>query len=183
MSWKFSFILFIIVIAVIAGCNKKNQEPEKNEKETLQDTKIKEDEHIAPDFSLFTPDGEKVTLSDYSGKIILLDFWATWCPPCIKSIPDLISIQNKYKGDLVVIGISMDHPSLNNDNLLQFIKKHSIDYSVVVGTQKVASDYGDIQAIPTLFIIDREGRIINEHIGLVPISTLEKEITAALKKS
>ncbi len=133
----------------------------------------------APDFTLYTLEGTEIKLSNYLGKIVILDFWATWCAPCRKSIPDLISIQDEYEDDLVVIGISFDQPASQN-NLQQFINNFGINYPVVLGTNEVSEAYGNIQAIPTSFIIDTEGNIINKHIGLVPKSTLIEEINSLL---
>ena len=113
------------------------------------------------------------------GKVVILDFWATWCPPCRKGIPDLISIQNEYKDDLVVIGISLDQPA-TQDQLVPFIESYGINYPIVLGNIEVSSAYGNIQAIPTTFIIDKEGNIINKHIGLAPKSTLVEEINLLL---
>ncbi len=87
--------------------------------------------------------------------------------PCRKGIPDLISIQNEYKDDLVVIGISFDQPA-TQDQLVPFIENYGINYPIVLGNIEVSAAYGNIQAIPTSFIIDQEGNIINKHIGLVP---------------
>jgi thiol-disulfide isomerase/thioredoxin len=143
---------------------------------------ISGDEKLAPEFSLYTLDGDEIRLSDYAGKIVILDFWATWCPPCRKSIPDLISIQNEYKDDLIIIGISLDQPSTQGE-LQPFIESYGINYPIVLGTLEVVEAYGNIQAIPTSFTIDREGKIINKHIGLVPKSTLVEEIEAILNGS
>ena len=133
----------------------------------------------APDFTLYTLDGEEVKLSDYLGKVVILDFWATWCSPCRKGIPDLISIQNEYNDDLVVIGISLDQPATQNE-MVPFIKNYGINYPIVLGNIEVSAAYGNIQAIPTSFVIDKEGNIINKHIGLVPKSTLIEEINLLL---
>lgn len=136
-------------------------------------------DNSAPDFTLYTLDGEEVRLSDYLGKVVIIDFWATWCAPCRKGIPDLVSIQNEFKDDLVVIGISLDQPS-TQDQLIPFIEHFGINYPVVLGNIEVSDAYGNIQAIPTSFIIDQEGYIINKHIGLIPKSKLLEEINSLL---
>lgn len=136
----------------------------------------------APDFSLITLEGDSVKLSDYAGKIIILDFWATWCPPCRKGIPDLISIQNEFENDVTVIGISLDQPSMQDD-LSSFIEDYRINYPILLGTLEVVMAYGNVRAIPTSFIIDRDGIIVNKYMGLVPKSIYVREINSLLDNS
>jgi cytochrome c biogenesis protein CcmG/thiol:disulfide interchange protein DsbE len=136
----------------------------------------------AADFNLKTLDGKDVKLSDYKGKIVIIDFWATWCPPCRKGIPDLVELQKEYKDNLVVIGISLDQQNTIKD-LDPFIQNYGINYPVVLGTQKVVADYGNIQAIPTSFIVDQSGNIVDTHVGLVPKSTYTEKINKLLKRS
>lgn len=124
---------------------------------------------IAPDFSLKDLSGNMVSLKQYRGHIVVVDFWATWCFPCRKSIPGLISLQNKYRDQkLVVMGISMDDPSRVDDkNLLAFKESVKINYPILRATQKVVQDYfgNDRIAIPTMFVISREGEIAHKHVG------------------
>lgn len=135
----------------------------------------------APDFALKSVDGKTVKLSDYKGKIVIVDFWATWCPPCRKGIPDLISIQSEYKNDLVIIGISLDSEKTIKD-VPGFVKNYGINYPIVYGNEKVANDFGGIQGIPTAFIIDKNGSIADMHVGLVPKDTFVDKIKELLKK-
>lgn len=132
---------------------------------------------LAYDFKLKSIDGSTKKLSDYKGKVIVLDFWATWCQPCIKGIPDLIDIQKSMK-DVQVIGITVDENPMKV--VPDFIKKHNINYPILIGSEEVYRQYGGINAIPTTFIIDKEGRIRNKHIGLVPKNVLVEEIKKAL---
>ena len=135
----------------------------------------------ASDFKLKTLEGKEVKLSDYRGKIVIIDFWATWCPPCRKGIPDLISLQEEFKKDLVVIGISLDQQNTIKD-LKPFIENYKINYPVVLGDEKVVKDYGGISAIPTSFIIDQKGNIVDTHVGLVPKTVYADQIKSLLKK-
>jgi cytochrome c biogenesis protein CcmG/thiol:disulfide interchange protein DsbE len=98
-----------------------------------------------------------------------VDFWATWCPPCRKGIPDLIQIQKEYPKDVVVIGISLDRDT--KSEVPAFVKNYGINYPVVYGDGKVDKNFGGIEAIPTAFVIDRNGNIVDKHVGLVPKST------------
>lgn len=139
------------------------------------------DKKKAPNFALKTLEGKTVKLSDYKGKIVLIDFWATWCPPCKKGIPDLIELQKSYSKDLVVVGISLDQERTIKD-LKPFIENYGINYPVVLGDQKVVLDYGGVNAIPTSFIVDQKGFIVDSHVGLVPKSVYENKIKTLLGK-
>lgn len=176
-------ILFFIMIVSVAiyGCEKQdtnNNIPEVKESAVS----LTSDAKKAADFSLKTLDGKEIKLSDYKGKIVIIDFWATWCPPCRKGIPDLVELQKEFKDKLVVIGISLDQQNTIKD-LAPFIKQYGINYPVVLGDQKVVMDYGNIQAIPTSFIVDQAGNIVDTHVGLVPKSTYTNKINQLLKKS
>jgi thiol-disulfide isomerase/thioredoxin len=179
MIRKILILLMMIFTAAMYGSIDSTPKSESNKNNLFETTESNIITDAAPDFTLYTLNGDEVKLSDYLGKVVILDFWATWCAPCRKGIPDLISIQNEYKDDLVVIGISFDQPA-TQDQLIPFIKNYGINYPIVLGNIEVSAAYGNIQAIPTSFIIDQEGNISNKHIGLVPKSTLIEEINLLL---
>ena len=134
---------------------------------------------LAPDFSLATTDGKTLKLSSYRGKVVIVDFWATWCPPCLKGIPDLIELKKKYgKKGFEVIGVSVDTES--KDKVVPFIKEKGINYPVVYGDMNVYQQYGGIRSIPTSFVIDKNGKIIASYEGLMPIDTYETYIKKLL---
>lgn len=134
----------------------------------------------APDFTLTDLEGKNFSLSDASGKVIVLDFWATWCPPCQESVPELVELQNKYGTQgLEVIGISLDRTGKRA--VKPFAKKFKVNYKLLVGDySKVVEDYGGIIGIPTLFVIDRSGNIIAKYIGYVEKEELEAQIKKLL---
>jgi cytochrome c biogenesis protein CcmG/thiol:disulfide interchange protein DsbE len=139
-------------------------------------------EQPAPDFTLKRISGDPVSLKQFRGNIVLLDFWATWCPPCRQSIPELIELQKKYKDKgLVVLGISVDDPHMVNDNYLRaFMEKFRINYRVLRSTDDVLRDYFGTKEfpIPTMFIIDRNGKINRKMEGFRPgyLEKLLKEL-------
>lgn len=137
--------------------------------------------NLAADFTLPKTDGSELKLSDYRGKIVIIDFWATWCPPCRKGIPDLISIQKEFEKDVVVIGISLDTETKND--VVPFIKKYGVNYPVVYGNAEVVQAFGNIQAIPTAFVLNKKGEIVDTHVGLVDKSVYTNKIKELLKKS
>jgi peroxiredoxin len=123
----------------------------------------------APDFSLNDLAGNTVTLKQYRGSIVILDFWATWCPPCRAAIPELVTMQKKYKDKkFVVLGISMDDPhKVTNEYLRAFSEKIKINYPVLRFDLKVLENYfgTEMPALPTLFIIDRNGLVRDKQVG------------------
>lgn len=142
-------------------------------------------EVTAPLFSLTTPSGEKIHLADFRGKVIILDFWATWCPPCQEGIPHLNQLYREYRKDgLVVIGISLDRGG--PEEVRRFLDQKGVEYINVMGNEEVFQAYsglpglGKIQGIPTAFIVDREGRVHKKFVGLTPKQTLEAAIKPIL---
>ena len=137
----------------------------------------------APDFSLPDLSGNKVTLQQYRGNVVILDFWAIWCVPCLKSIPQMVQIQEKYKDKgLVVLGISLDDPrKLDDLSLLEFKKRRKINYRILRGTEQVTDQYfrGTRLEIPTLFIIDQDGKIVERHKGF-ELGDVEKALQKLL---
>ena len=136
----------------------------------------------APDFELSTLDGVVIRLSDYPGKIIIVDFWATWCAPCRMAVPELVELQNEYRDDLVIIGISLDQP-YTQQNLKPFIDSYGINYPIVLGTLEVVEAYGNIRGIPTSFILNQDGEIVNKFTGYVPKSHYTTVIDRLLHSS
>jgi len=134
----------------------------------------------APDFSTIALDGRSFTLSSLRGKVILLNFWATWCPPCRGEIPDLIQLNNDYKtAGLAMVGVSLDNkPSV----VREFVKKKRINYTILPITKNISAKYNDIVGIPTTFIIDKNGYIVKKYVGAVEKEILEKEIIRLLNK-
>ena len=135
---------------------------------------------LAPDFSLADLAGENIHLSSYRGKVVLLDFWATWCDPCREEIPHLVELQNKYGAQgLQIIGVSMDD---GPEPVREFFQQFKINYPVVMGNAKTGELYGGILGLPIAFLIGRDGRISTKHIGAADISVLEAEIVNLLRE-
>jgi len=132
----------------------------------------------APDFNLTALDGKAVTLAGSKGRVILLNFWATWCGPCRAEIPDLIELQNKYKDRLQILGLVVDDD--DQDAIKEFTEKFGINYPVALATNDIRMQYGGIVALPTSFVLDAEGRIVQKHEGLRDPVLYETEIRALL---
>jgi cytochrome c biogenesis protein CcmG/thiol:disulfide interchange protein DsbE len=172
------FLIIMLAFSINTFCADKNDNKIKSS--TIENKVANPDENKAPDFTLKSFDGKTVKLSDYKGKVIIIDFWATWCPPCRKGIPDLISIQNDYKNDVVIIGISLDGEKTLKD-VPGFVKSYAINYPIVYGDDKVVAAYGGIEGIPTAFVVDKKGNIVDKHVGLVPKDTYVNKIKELLK--
>ena len=132
----------------------------------------------APDFSLPQLDGQTLQLSSYRGKVVVLDFWATWCDPCREETPYLVQLQQKY-GDrgLQIIGISMDD---GPEPVRDFYQQFHMNYPVVMGTAKTGELYGGVLGLPIAFFVDREGKIYSKKIGAQSAAALEREIEKLL---
>lgn len=127
---------------------------------------MREDSQVAPDFTLKDLGGSDISLSDYKGKVLILNFWATWCPPCRAEIPDFIEVYSEYKDKgLEILGISVDQVS--PDQVRQFVERNEMNYPVAMATNQLFKDYPPPQAIPTTLIIDREGKIQYKKVGMM----------------
>ncbi len=133
--------------------------------------KAQETDTPAPDFTLKDLQGRTISLSSYKGKVLLLNFWATWCPPCRQEIPDFIEAYKEYKDNgLEILGVSVD--SLSLQKLTDWVASASINYPVALATRDVVMDYKPGDFIPASIFIDREGRIRYKHVGAMDKETL-----------
>jgi cytochrome c biogenesis protein CcmG, thiol:disulfide interchange protein DsbE len=134
--------------------------------------------NLAPDFSLPQLNGATLQLSAYRGKIVLLDFWATWCEPCRQEIPHFVDLQNKYGAQgFQIIGVSMDD---GPEPVQAFSRQYKMNYPVILGNAKIGDLYGGVLGLPIAFLIDGDGRIRVRHIGATDPAVIEKEIVGLL---
>ncbi len=124
-------------------------------------------------------DGRKLSLDDFKGKVVVLDYWATWCPPCRAEIPHFIEIQNEYKDKgVTVVGMSVD--STGPADVAKFVKDNGMNYPIVMADEKTATAYGADQGIPFTLVIDKNGNVVARHLGITDKSVFEDEIKKAL---
>ena len=171
------FHLFVCIAAVISlgSCSgKSSRQPNASAKS--------ENRKLAPDFTLTDANGNSVKLSDYRGKVVLLNFWATWCGPCALEIPWFVEFEQQYKSKgLEVIGISMDEDGWKV--VKPYIQEHKVNYRVLLGNDSVGQLYGGVESLPTTFIIDRDGKFaFSPHVGLAEKNEYLSEIQSLLNK-
>jgi peroxiredoxin len=140
------------------------------------------EEGKAPDFTLSDMSGKKVTLSGLRGKVVLVEFWATWCPPCKEAVPEINKVYEKYKDkDVQVLAIAVDQGSDVASKVHSFVTEHRVNYPVLIDDKRVNVLYG-VGNVPVAFIIDREGKVAKKHIGFMEelSETISRDIEALL---
>ena len=161
MIRQFGVVVFLLLV-LAAGCVEKGPQAEV----------------MAPDFSLKSLQGKTVKLSDHKGKVVMLEFWATWCPPCRAAIPGVEKLHKTYKDKgLVVLSISMDQGGW--DSVRTFVKDYGMTYPVLIGTDDAATKY-QVRTIPMTVIINKDGKIVKRYIGIGSPEDIEKDILSIL---
>jgi thiol-disulfide isomerase/thioredoxin len=135
-----------------------------------------------PQFTLKDLDGKAISQADWRGKVVLLNFWATWCPPCREEIPELVKLQSKYAPRLQIIGLSVDQGPAEpvNRYVKRFVQQQRINYPVAVPSPELQAEFGSIVGLPTAFLLDKNGRVVQKHIGLRDPVLYETEVRALL---
>ena len=131
-----------------------------------------------PAFLAHDLDGNVISTAAWRRKVALVVFWATWCPPCREEIPDLIALQKQYGDRLQVIGISVDDGT--PEEVKAFAVKAGINYPIVMATRNIITEYGGVPALPTMFVINPDERVVQKHVGLYPVEVFDTEIRALL---
>jgi thiol-disulfide isomerase/thioredoxin len=130
----------------------------------------------AADFRLTDTTGKTHTLAGYKGKWVLVNYWATWCPPCLEEIPDLIALHENKKNNLVVIGVAMDYR--NAGQVTDFAESMLVDYPIVLGNDQVVSQIGPVRGLPTTYLFDPDGKMVAQQVGAISREMVETYIAS-----
>ncbi len=125
--------------------------------------------HTAPDFKTKTLDGKYISLSDYKDKVVLIEFWATWCPPCRASIPEMETLHKKFiDQDFVLIGVNVDEGENVTDRVRAFVNQYNVTYTIVLDNEGRASRKYGVMSIPAIYLLDRNHKIVKKYLGFSP---------------
>jgi thiol-disulfide isomerase/thioredoxin len=178
-----SFTAAVALCALGAACSKGTSTPAGEESEAgagAPVVKLLKDGALMADFTVTDLDGRRISSSSLRGKVVLVNFWATWCAPCRAEIPDLIALQQKYRDHVVVIGISEDESPV--ETVRAFATEQKINYPIAMTTPELAKIFRGVSALPTTFVIDRDGKLAQRHVGLLNAreTELEAQVLAGL---
>jgi thiol-disulfide isomerase/thioredoxin len=186
---NFAFPCLVAVPVLLSGCGRTQAAHADSapvaeaakQAEPAQDANVIQfvkNPEAAPAFQLNDLEGKPLSLAEAKGKIVLLNFWATWCGPCRAEIADLVDLQKRYADKLEIIALATDEDDA--DEVRRFVLKSGINYRVAMISDEVRRDYGGIAALPTSFVIDAQGRIVQKHVGLNDPAIYELEVKAML---
>ena len=188
MQFKTIAFLSILSILFFAGCDSKENKEDTNESkvekveivEKRTEFQLKATDNSIINIKL---ENDKIIVNEHPDKMVLLTFFATWCPPCKVEIPNLIKLQEDYRNDLVVVSILLEEMKTNED-ILAFIKEFNINYTVTNSPDgfEFAKEIGGVKSIPTMYLLNKEGTIFQKYVGLVPNEMMEMDIKKVLQK-
>ncbi len=133
----------------------------------------------AADFRVTDTDGKTHSLSGYKGKWVLVNYWATWCPPCLEEIPDLIALHENKKNNLVVIGVAMDYHSAKQ--VTDFADGLLVEYPIVLGTPEIVRQIGPVPGLPTTYLFNPDGKMVAQQVGLITREAVESFIAKSAR--
>ena len=197
MKLRELFYLILVLMLIVAGCKKKEPEPQQQEQANVEAEEKPTQSPVdkappgpverpggkaAPSFTLQDLNGKPVSLSDFKGKVVILDFWATWCGPCVIEIPHFIELYEQYKDrGFAMVGISLDRQGVGI--VKSFIQKYRVNYPILMTDGQVDKAYGGITYIPTTFVIDAAGNIRQKYVGYQDKAVFEADIKAFLAEA
>jgi cytochrome c biogenesis protein CcmG/thiol:disulfide interchange protein DsbE len=182
-AMKPGFLCLVAAALYFSGCGRTqtthaDSAAAKQDQPGAKVVRLVKNPDLAPAFQLNDLDGKPLSLADAKGKIVLLNFWATWCGPCRAEIPDLVDLQKRYADKLEIVALATDEDDA--DEVRRFVLQAGINYRVAMVTDEVRIKYGGIGALPTSFVIDSQGRVVQKHVGLNDPTIYELEVKAIL---
>jgi cytochrome c biogenesis protein CcmG/thiol:disulfide interchange protein DsbE len=186
MGFRAKFVWWTLLLGgvfFVAGCGRTqtthaDDAAENHQAQGAEPIRFVKNPDAAPGFQLNDLDGKPVSLDEAKGKVVLLNFWATWCGPCRAEIPDLVDLQKRYADKLEIIALATEEDDA--DQVRRFVLRSGINYRVAMAPEDVVRAYGGIAALPTSFVIDVQGRVVQKHVGLNDPTLYERELKAML---
>ncbi|PIP12132.1 MAG: redoxin [bacterium (Candidatus Stahlbacteria) CG08_land_8_20_14_0_20_40_26] len=164
----------VIPVFLLLACSNSKEKPKEKGEIKKKSTFIE-----VADFTLSTLDGDTMALSDFKGKVIILDFWATWCAPCRVEIPGFVELQREYgEMDLQILGVSLDGG--RKEGIVEFCERYYVNYPILMDNGEVARKFG-VTAIPTTYIIDRDGNFVKKYVGARGKEVFKSDIEELLR--
>lgn len=179
-------LALLFALTTLVACSKGTTPPEGTPVESPGEpavVQLLKDPAPIGDFAVTDLEGRTISSADLRGKVVLVNFWATWCPPCRAEIPDLIRLQEKYRDKLIVLGISEDEVPPNE--VKAFVTEQKMNYAVAMTTPALGKIFRGVSALPTTFVIDREGKLVQRHVGMLNAqqTELEAQVLAGLNQN
>jgi len=172
-SFLRSLLVCLLILLMAGGTACRKEETREKAHDTAEGWK-------APSFVLNDLQGRTVRFSDFSGKVVIVNFWASWCGPCRMEIPQLVDLYNRFRArGVVVIGIAID--PAGPEVLSKFAREMQINYSLLVGDEKVFYDFGGLVGLPTTFVINQQGMVVDKYVGLIGPDVLERRVLSLLR--
>jgi thiol-disulfide isomerase/thioredoxin len=184
MNLRLSLVLAVAGIGLLVGVRAVTPRPSAASPRPRADdagapvVRFVKDPEPAPPLQAQDILGRPVNKQNWGGKVVLVNFWATWCPPCREEIPELLALKKEYKDRLEIVGISEDEDG--PAEVLKFARQKGMNYPIVMATEELINAYGGVPALPTSFLIDTQGRVVQKHSGLYPIEWYHREIRSLL---
>ena len=156
-----------VLVLTAAGCRQASTggaDADQDETDAVT-VRLLDNPSDVPAFTVTDLDGKSIRSTDLRGKVVLVNFWATWCGPCRAEIPDLVSLQDRYRDQLVILGISEDESG--QEPVRQFAAKYNINYTVAMSTPEIRAAFPNVMALPTTYVLDREGKLAQKNVGML----------------
>lgn len=166
-------IFSLVVFTVLLGCWSKEKPGQNATTRTVENVftvgAVAKRENLSPEFQWENASGKKYNFDSYREKVTIVNFWATWCAPCKKELPDLIAISKEYaKEGIKVVGISIDRGGNVVAEVSDFVKEHNINYDIIIDNGSLEKAFGNVRGVPATFFIDKEGKILDSFVGARP---------------
>lgn len=168
-------VALVLVVALTLGYTWVNGDGSAD----LSNESLSEETVSAPDFTLQDLNGNTVSLSDFKGKYVFLNFWATWCGPCRQEIPAMEEIYNKYQDDLVIVAVNVGE---DYDTVSEFAKDYGLTFEILLDEKQAVASLYQVSGIPTSYFLDQEGNFVSGHVGTMTFESMEEEILSMMGK-